>query len=696
MYKIVILILLMVVITGCSPIKKTALPPQQKIDSISLIDRTDWLVVKSLIPKESIVETRISSILAKMTLEEKVGQMIQPELQQVSPEEAAQYHLGSLLNGGGSWPGKKKHAAAADWVTLADQYWLALDKRYQKRGFKVPFIWATDAVHGHNNVYKGTLYPHNIGLGAANDSNLIYRIAQATTKEVLITGLDWTFAPTVAVPRNDRWGRTYEGYSEDPERVSQYAAQIVKGLQGSAKTLSTDRQLVSTVKHWVGDGGTDYGKDRGNNRYSEDLLRNIHAAGYFSGLQAGAQAVMVSFNKWQHSNSADGKALPIHESHYLITDVLKEKMGFDGVVISDWNGHEALKGCSKKSCAKAVNAGIDIIMVTANADWKAFYKNLIQQVKEKQVSMSRIDDAVTRILRMKMRAGLWEKAQPSKRFYAGKSEFLGSPEHRALAREAVRKSLVLLKNNDSTLPLPQDNAVFLAGSGADDISRQTGGWSMTWQGTKNKREDFPNAETVKESLLGLLGASKVITDSSKLAGVKTAIVVISEKPYAEFFGDIKSKQSLQYSTLKEEYAEDAALVKSLKEKGLKVVTVMLSGRPLYINDVLNASDALVAAWLPGSEAGGITDVLFKNKQGNIEYDFQGSLSYSWPNHPCAAAINKTPRHLKDYKTPKMEQALTGINKPLFEYGYGLKYASGSNAMLPKLKVESTPNGCGQK
>ena len=690
MSRVLVSILLMVVIAGCTPINSV----RWKDHSESLIEQLDWPIIAGFSRHErEATELQVLSLLSKMTLEEKVGQMIQPELQQVTPEEAAEYRLGSLLNGGGSWPNKNKHSTVNDWVSLADKYWLALDKAYDKRGFKVPFMWATDAVHGHNNAYGGTLYPHNIGLGAANDSDLIYRVAQATTKEVLATGLDWTFAPTVAVPRNDRWGRAYEGYSEDPERVYQYAARIVKGLQGNADELSTDRQLISTVKHWVGDGGTDYGKDRGNNQYSEHLLRNIHASGYFSGLQAGAQAVMVSFNKWKHLK--DDKATPIHGSHYLITDVLKNKMGFDGVVISDWNGHEALKGCTKKSCAKAVSAGIDIIMVTANADWKAFHKNLIQQVKNKQVSMSRIDDAVTRILRMKVRAGLWSKPRPSKRYYAGKSGILGSPAHRSLAREAVRKSLVLLKNNDSTLPLSQSSAIFLAGSGADDISRQVGGWSLTWQGTKNKRTDFPNAETVKESLLALLGQSKVVTDLSKLGSVKTAIVVISEKPYAEFFGDIKLKQSLQFSTLKEQYAQDFALLKSLKKKGLKVVTVILSGRPLYINDVLNESDALIAAWLPGTEAGGITDLLFKNKQGEIAYDFQGKLSYSWPNHPCSAAINRIPKYIKEYKTPKSEQALEGVNKPLFAYGYGLKYNSGPNTNLSLLEVDVAPNGCGK-
>ena len=684
MFRAIILACFLLAVSGCNPLTHTVLPKKQQDFSMTLIDQPDWPVIKSSIPKVAGLEQRISHILSRMTLEEKVGQMIQPELQQVSPEEAYTYRLGSLLSGGGSWPNKQKHAVPHDWLTLADQYWLALDRAYQGRGFKVPFMWAIDAVHGHNNVYSSTIFPHNISLGAANDPDLVYRIAKATATEVLTTGADWVFAPTVAVPRNVRWGRTYEGYSEDPQRVHQYAGAVVKGLQGTAAELASDQRVISTVKHWVGDGGTNAGKDKGSNHYSEALLRNIHAAGYFSGLQAGAQSVMVSFNKWRHPNQS--KATPIHGSHYLISHVLKQKMGFDGVVISDWNGHEALKGCSKQSCAKAINAGIDVVMVTANADWKAFYKNLIQQVKTQQVPIARIDDAVRRILRVKMRAGLWDKPRPSLRTFAAKTTLLGAPQHRQLAREAVRKSLVLLKNNEATLPLSQARKIILAGSGMDDIARQSGGWTLTWQGTKNQRADFPNATTIKEALVSLLGAEQVVTDIKQASPEHTAIVVISEKPYAEFFGDIKAKQSLQFSHLNKQYAKDLALIRQLKDKGLQVVTIMLSGRPLYINDVLNTSDALVAAWLPGGEAAGITDVLFKNKQGTVAYDFQGRLAYSWPGHPCAAAINLSPTHIKGYSRPDMEQDIKRIYRPLFSFGYGLSYIESKPVTLPPLPI----------
>lgn len=688
-------------VAACGSLPKRPMDKVTTPEQMVLKEYADWPVVSQSVYSDPKIEQAVSVLLKQMTLDDKVGQMIQPELQQISPDEAAQYRVGSILSGGGSWPGKKKHALAADWVSLADQYWLALEKGYEGRGFRVPLLWATDAVHGHNNVYGATLYPHNIGLGAANDPDLVYRISRATAKEVLATGLDWTFSPTVAVPRDDRWGRTYEGYSEDPQRAYQYASKVVEGFQGKSAELKTDQRLLATVKHWVGDGGTEFGKDRGNNRYDEHLLRNLHAAGYFSGLNAGAQAVMVSFNKWVHPKSlTTGKdspvtASPIHSSHYLITEVLKEKMGFDGVVISDWNGHEAIKGCSVKSCAAVINAGIDIVMVTANKDWKAFRENLIKQVKTGEISMSRIDDAVSRVLRMKLRAGMWSKPRPSQRALAGKQSVIGAAAHRSIAREAVRKSLVLLKNNGSVLPLAQDKKLLLAGSALDDIGKQTGGWSMTWQGTKNTQADFPGSKTLKQAVTNLLGQSNIVTDSQNLNGVDTAVVVIGERPYTEFFGDIKGKKTLQLSTLSDTQAKDLALIRSLKQKGLKVVIVLYSGRPLYINDYLNAADAVIAAWLPGTEADGISDVIFKDVNGKVRYDFSGRLAYSWPGHPCSTTINRVPKHIKSFKLPTFEQALTGNNKPLFEYGYGLSYADQLPKDIPTLAVTSMPQGCGK-
>ncbi|MGB5446620.1 MAG: glycoside hydrolase family 3 protein, partial [Psychromonas sp.] len=577
---------------------------------------SQWPAISSAIAKDPLLEKKVAEILSLMTLEEKVGQMIQPDLREVTPQEAKEYKLGSLLNGGGGWPNDNKYASAKDWALESDKYWLALEEAYQGRGFKIPFMWATDAVHGHNNVFKATVFPHNIGLGAANNPDLIYKIGQATAQEIAATGLDWTFAPTVATPRDYRWGRVYEGYSEDPEIVYQYAGRMVEGIQGGAAGLAGDSHVISNVKHWVGDGGTQNGVDRGENHYSEDYLRNIHATGYFAGLKAGAQVVMTSFNSWHNDANYDQEKngeynKKLHGSKYLVTDVLKNTMGFDGIVVTDWNGQGEINGCSAGNCPAAVNAGNDVFMVTARSDWQAFYHNVVAQVKDGTIPVSRIDDAVTRILRVKLRANLWEKSKPSQRTLAGHQELLGSDEHRSLAREAVSESLVLLKNKDNILPLANDQKILVAGSAANNIQKQTGGWSLTWQGDENSIDkDFPGATTMLMAVQSTVGSKNVITKLSDADKNTIALVVIGEDPYAEMFGDIKANKTLEFSTIKPSYLADLEKIKELKAAGLKVVTVFYSGRPLYVNEEINHSDAFVAAWLPGTEAGGITDVLF--------------------------------------------------------------------------------------
>ncbi|RVU84442.1 glycoside hydrolase family 3 protein [Leucothrix sargassi] len=688
------------VLAGCSMMTDTQTrhAGQTVVNAKKLTYYADWPKIQSQVKRDPVIESKVSALVAQMTLEEKVGQMIQPNLSQVTPAEAKQYKLGSLLNGGGSWPNKNKHASAQDWANLADQYWTALDDAYADRGFKIPFMWATDAVHGHNNVFGATVFPHNIGLGAANDPDLIYRIGQVTAREVAATGLDWTFAPTVAAPRNDRWGRVYEGYSEDPEIIFNYAGKMVEGLQGGSAGLKSDTQVISSVKHWVGDGGTQNGIDRGKAFATEEELINLHAAGYFSGLSAGAQVVMSSFNSWHNDANHDASESAkynkkLHASEYLINDVLKGKMGFDGLVITDWNGHNEVNGCTSKSCPAAVNAGNDIFMVTARADWQAFYRNVIKQVNDGTIAMSRIDDAVTRILRVKMRAGLWEKPKPTERSLVGRTAALGVTAHRQLAREAVTKSLVLLKNKDNVLPLSTTQKVFLAGSAAHNLQKQTGGWSLTWQGTENTLADFPGATTLKMALESQLGVANVITDESAISHDMVAIVAIGEDPYAEVMGDIKDHQTLAYAKLKDSYAKDLATIKDLKARGMKVVTVMMSGRPLYVNEEINHSDAFIAAWLPGTEAGGISDALYRVNGAN----FTGRLSYSWPNTPCSTAINRVPKHMPNYVTPKHEQALEGDHAPLFEYGYGLSYGAKNTASadLDELLVSTRGFGCGQ-
>lgn len=636
---------------------------------------SDWPKIKSAVPKDPKIESEVIRLLSLMTLEEKVGQMIQPDLREVTPQEAAEFKLGSILNGGGSWPNNEKYSSATDWAETAEAFYQALEDAYEHRGFRVPFAWATDAVHGHNNVFKATLFPHNIGLGAANDPDLIEAIGKATALEVAATGLDWTFAPTVAVPRNNRWGRVYEGYSEDPNITYIYAPRMVRGLQGPLENGLQPGRVISTVKHWVGDGGTTDGVDRGENHYSERDLINIHAPGYFSALNAGAQVVMTSFNSWHDAKNYDlfgndNYNSKLHGSKYIITDVLKNKMGFDGVVVTDWNGHSEINGCNSEDCPQAVLAGNDVLMVTSRKDWKQFYYNVIRQVHEGIIPLDRIDDAVSRILRVKMRAGLWEKPSPINREFAGNNSLLGNDEHRLLAREAVRKSLVLLKNCDQILPLKKSSNFLVLGSGANDIQKQTGGWSLSWQGNENEIDaDFPGAKTFLSAVRETVGDANVFTDLTSAPDDSIALVVIGEDPYAEMMGDIKLSKSLEYSKIKRSYKADLEILKELKAKGFRVITILYSGRTLYVNEEISLSDAFVAAWLPGTEALGITDVLFS--QG--EYDFSGRLSYSWPNTKQGSAVNFPAKHIPNFKTPNSEQDPSGEHAPLLPLGYGLSY-----------------------
>ena len=651
---------------------------------------SDWPSINSSITKDSNIEFKVQKILDQMTLEEKIGQMIQPNLRDVTPEEAQAYKLGSLLNGGGTWANNDKYASALDWAKTADEYWTALQEAYNDRPFSIPFMWATDAVHGHNNIFGATLFPHNIGLGAAYDPDLIYRIGIATAKEVTATGMDWTFAPTVATPRNLHWGRVYEGYSEDPEIVYHYAGKMVEGLQGNPQDLRGEHRVISNVKHWIGDGGTIDGVDRGNNAYTEEQLLNIHAMGYISGLNAGAQVVMSSFSGWlndknvSHDNQAYNDKLS--GSHYLLTEVLKNKMGFDGVIVSDWNSHAEVIACEDGNANYCINAGLDILMVTARNDWKSTISHAIEGVQSGEIPLSRINDAVTRILRIKMRAGLWEKPKPTERVNAGQQDTLGHREHKKLAREAVRKSLVLLKNKNNALPLTRKQSLILTGSAANNIQKMTGGWSMTWQGSDTTPDDFPGCQPLLKAIesvntLSLTHYIESLTPKTQLPDAEFAIVAIGEDPYAEIVGDIKSWQTLEYSKLKRAYRSDLETIRTLKKAGKKVITLFFSGRPLYVNEEINLSDAFVAAWLPGTEGAGITDIIFKNSTNDIEFDFQGKLSFSWPKMKHSFAVNRIPPHIPNYQIPQQEQNPNGKHAPLFNVGYGLNYQQDINQQM---------------
>jgi beta-glucosidase len=618
----------------------------------------DWPHIRSAVRPDAKLDAQVRKIVAGMTLAQKIGQMTQPEIKTTTPEQVRQYYLGSVLNGGGSWPGNNKHASAADWVKLADAYYDA--SMSTDMAVKVPVIWGIDAIHGNSNVYGATLFPHNIGLGAAHDPALVKRIGEAVGQAVRATGINWVFAPTLAVVRDDRWGRTYESFSENPDLVASYADAYVRGLQGD---LRGDATVVATAKHFMGDGGTDQGKDQGLNKSTRAEMINIHGRGYYTALAAGAQTVMASYNSW--TDAATGKEYgKMHGSRELLTGVLKEKMGFDGFVVTDWNGIGQVPGCSNASCPQAINAGVDMVMVPD--DWKEFIANTIKQVESGAIPMSRIDDAVTRIVRVKLRAGLHK---PSANRYAGKQEAL---QARALARQAVRESLVLLKNDSAALPLKQGKRILVVGKSADNLPNQTGGWSLSWQSNDNKNSDFPNGDTILSGIVEQAGAANVTysldaanVDVSKFDAV---VAVIGETPYAEGAGDIGPSGTLRHSG---RYPEDLAVLEKVAGKGKPVITVLVAGRPVYANDLLNLSDSFVMAWLPGTEGKGVADVLFNQHAG-----FSGTLSFSWPKSVCQTALNEGD---KDYA-------------PLFATGYGLKYGRKSN--VGKLDAAYPAGSCG--
>jgi beta-glucosidase len=516
-----------------------------------------------------------------------------------------------VLNGGGGWPGNNRKATINDWISMADAFYQAS---------AIPIIWGSDGVHGHGNVLGATLFPHNIGLGATRDLDLIRRIGEITAVEMAVTGIDWSFSPVVAVARDDRWGRTYESYSEDPQLVRACAAKMIEGLQP---------RVIATAKHFLGDGGTVGGKDQGDNVASEVELRDIHGAGYVEAIQSGMQTIMVSQSSWH------GREM--HGNRELLTVVLKERMGFDGFVVGDWNGHGQVPGCTNQSCAQAFNAGVDMFMVPD--DWKALYESLLAQVKSGEIPQSRLDDAVRRILRVKMRAGLFTAGKPSQRPLGGKRERFGSADHRRVARQAVRESIVLLKNNGPVLPLRPQQSVLVAGDGADNIGKQSGGWTISWQGDGNSNSDFPGGTSIWGGIHATVeaagGRATLSPDGTFQDKPDVAIVVFGEDPYAEWEGDRK--------TIIFEDEKVLGILRRFKDARVPVVSIFLSGRPLWINPYLNASDAFVAAWLPGSEGEGIADVLFTAPDGAVRHDFRGKLSFSWPKLATQVTLNRGDR-----------------------------------------------------
>lgn len=632
--------------TACGTASERAAP--------GVADPASWPAIDWPVQDDPALVQRVDRLLESLSLEQKVGQLVQGDIGSMQPADLERYPLGSILAGGNSDPGGRYDASPAEWLALADAYHRASLKPHQGRP-GVPVLFGIDAVHGQSNVLGATIFPHNIGLGATRHPDLVRRIAEITALEARVTGLDWTFAPTLAVPQDDRWGRTYEGYSEDPAIVASFAAAVVEGIQGRVGDADFlgPRRVLASAKHFVGDGATESGRDQGDARISEAALRDIHAAGYVEALRAGVQTVMASFSSWN--------GIKHHGNRSLLTGVIKERWQFGGFIVGDWNAHGQIPGCSNENCLAAIEAGLDLYM--APDSWKGIYTSLLEAARSGELPRATIDAAARRVLLVKARAGILDPSLPSSRELAGDYALLGSAAHRAVARQAVRESLVLLKN-DGTLPIRPTASVLIAGDGADDIGKQSGGWTLTWQGTGTRNADFPNGQSIGAGLLERIeaaGGSAVISAPGEYQDKPdVAIVVFGEDPYAEFQGDLPD---LRYSPGDD---SDLRLIQRLRKAGIPVVAVFISGRPLWVNRELNAANAFVAAWLPGSEGGGVADVLLAAEDGSIAHDFRGRLSFSWPKRADQARLNP---HDPDYD-------------PLFPLGYGLDYSQRSAAWQP--------------
>jgi len=565
------------------------------------------------------VDERVNDLLGRMTLKEKVGQMTQIDLGYVidDPSIITNYYLGSILSGGGSTPSSNNPQAWADTYDALQQ--AALNTR-----LKIPIIYGIDAVHGHNNLKDAVIFPHNIGLGAARNPELVEKIGRATALEVAATGLNWTFAPCIAVPRNERWGRTYEGFGETPELNEILGSAYIRGFQGN--TLADKKSILACAKHFIGDGGTTDGDDQGNTQVNEQTLREIHLPPYIAAVENNVGSIMATYNSWN--------GLKVHGSKYLLTDLLKEELGFEGFIVSDWAAIDQLPGDYRSDIKESINAGIDMVMVPDR--YEEFTTELISLVSSNDVAPERIDDAVARILRIKFMLGLFEHP------YSDRSiiDSIGTDKHREIARQAVRESMVLLKKKDNTLPLSvNDEKIFVAGIGADDIGMMCGGWTISWQGSMG---DITEGTTILESIKNRAGVQNVIyaENGETDAEFDKAIVVIGEQPYAEGVGD---SEDLTISN------DDIALVRKVYEMGKPTIVILISGRPMIINPILHYSDAIFAAWLPGTEGAGIADILFG------DYQPSGKLPHTWPRY-----MDQIPINIGDQNY-----------EPLFEYDYGL-------------------------
>ncbi|MGD6742437.1 glycoside hydrolase family 3 protein [Streptomyces sp. BH106] len=640
-------------VTGAKP---PAESPQVVIDAHGLT----YLDAKAPIKK------RVADLVSRMSLEEKVGQMTQAERAALkSPGDIASHHLGSLLSGGGSVPTPNTPEA---WAKMIDGYQL----RAQATRFQIPLIYGVDAVHGHNNVVGATIMPHNIGIGASRDPQLAEKTGAVTASEVRATGVPWDFAPCLCVSRDERWGRSYESFGEDPALVESMET-VIKGFQGRANGADLDRddKVLATAKHFVGDGGTEYGSsttgsytiDQGVTKVTKQELEAVHLAPFGDAVKRGVGTVMPSYSSLDIIGDDQGP-VKMHANAAMINGELKKKLGFDGFVISDYAGIDQIPGDYASDVRTSINAGLDMIMVpNAYAD---FEKTLLAETTSGRISEARVNDAVSRILTQKFKLGLFEKPYAD----TSNSDQIGGAAHRAVAREAAAKSQVLLKNDGNVLPLKKSQKVYVAGSNADDIGNQTGGWTISWQGSSGKITD---GTTILKAMKKAAPGATV--DYSKDASAPTAghdvgVVVVGETPYAEGVGDVGNGHDLELSA-----ADKAAVDKVCG--AMKCVVLVVSGRPQLLGDRLGDVDGLVASWLPGTEGDGVADVLYGKRS------FTGQLPVTWPKSEAQLPINVG----------------DASYDPQFPYGYGLTTRAtggggGERGLVDKarLKVQEKAGG----
>jgi beta-glucosidase len=578
-------------------------------------------------------DPQVKPLLAQMTLDEKIGQMTQPEQDALKdPADIENLFLGSLLSGGNSDP--KEGNSLKAWTDLYDR----LQEHTRKTRLQIPILYGIDAVHGHNNVLGAVIFPHHIGLGCTRNPSLVEKVERITAQEVRATGIQWAFGPCVAVPQDIRWGRTYEGFSEDPKVVSELAEAAVRGFQRT--DLADPLAVLACAKHYAGDGGTAFGSarqgkglDQGDTRVDEATLRRIHMQGYVTAIKAGVGTIMPSYSSWNGVKCSASKR--------LLTEILKQELGFEGFLISDYNAIDQITRDYKEAIGISINAGMDMVMVPSR--YREFISDLKALVNEGKVPMSRIDDAVTRILRVKFATGLMDRNRSQLADRSLQKSF-GSPEHREVGRQAVRESVVLLKNDHRVLPLSKKaGRIHVGGKSADDMGNQCGGWTISWQGKSG--DVTPGGTTILAAIRNTVSKDTQVTfskDGAGAAGADLGVVVIGEKPYAEGNGDMADLSLAK---------EDVDAFRNMKSVGIPVVVILISGRPMIVNDVLDRADGFLAAWLPGTEGQGIADILFG------DYKPAGTLSFSWPKSMAQMPVN-----------------IHGANyDPLFKVGYGLKY-----------------------